>query len=90
MAELPDLPPAEGDQDRKAVLLTVVISMTILSTATVLLRIYTRTKVIHNLGWDDYTIVAAQVIRLHPKSISITYVTADYKPTRHDFNHQNG
>ena len=55
-------PPAKGDQDRRWTLLAVVIPMTILSTATVVVRLYTRTKVIRNVGWDDYTIVAAQVL----------------------------
>lgn len=69
MADFSDLPPAEGDQDRRATLLAVVISTTLLSTATVLLRVYTRVKVIHKLGWDDYTVITAQVMRLLLASI---------------------
>lgn len=69
MADFPQLRPADGDQDRAATLLAVVISTTLLSTATVLLRVYTRIKVIRNLGWDDYTIIVAQVTRLLFSSI---------------------
>lgn len=64
MADFPQFPPPEGDQDRRATLLAVVIPMTLLSTATVLLRVYTRRKVLHNLGWDDYIVIIAQVMRL--------------------------
>lgn len=64
MADFPKLPPTEGDRDRGASLLAVVISTSLLSTVIVLLRLYTRIKVIHNLGWDDYTIIVAQVMRL--------------------------
>lgn len=69
MIASPKFPPTDGDDDRRATILAVVISMTLLSTATIILRVYTRIKVIHNLGWDDYTIVIAQVIRLRSELI---------------------
>ncbi|MCJ1269651.1 hypothetical protein MMC22_009543 [Lobaria immixta] len=64
MADFPKVRPADGDQDRAATLLAVVISTTLLSTATVLLRVYTRIKVLRNLGWDDYTIIVAQALSI--------------------------
>lgn len=88
MADMsPKVSPTEGDQDRRATLLAVVTSVTLLSTTIVLLRVYSRVKFIHHLGWDDYTIIMAQVMRLHFASIAITYMFADFKPPRHDFNH---
>lgn len=35
--------------------------MTILSTTVVAARMYARMGVIHNVGWDDYTIIITQV-----------------------------
>lgn len=55
-------PPAGGDQNRKLELLAIIIPATFFSTATVALRIYTRAKVVRNVGWDDHTIVATQVM----------------------------
>lgn len=55
-------PPPGGDHTRGPDTYGAVIPITILSTAFVLARMYTRINVIHNVGWDDHTIVLAQVI----------------------------
>ncbi|MCJ1470458.1 hypothetical protein MMC07_009103 [Pseudocyphellaria aurata] len=74
MADFPKSPPAQGDEDRRVTLLAVVIPMTLLSTVTVLLRVYTRMKVVHNLGWDDYIVMMAQTISLVGMALMIELV----------------
>lgn len=54
------LPPG-GDQNRAAVTYGAAISITILSTAAVAARMYARVCLIHNVGWDDHTIMITQV-----------------------------
>lgn len=84
-------PPREGDQDRRWVLLAVVGSATLLSTATVILRIYARIKVTRNVGWDDRTIVMAQVLvsSLRTRSQSLKPF-AGHKPPWYGFQYRNG
>lgn len=55
-------PPPGGDHTRGPDTYGAVIPITILSTAFVLARMYTRINVIRSVGWDDHTIVLAQVI----------------------------
>ena len=55
-------PPPDGDQNRASQTYGAVISLTILSTAIVITRVYIRFKLISKVGWDDYTIVLAQVM----------------------------
>lgn len=55
-------PPPGGDRDRGPDTYGAVISVTMISIAFVLARMYARIKVIHIVGWDDHTIVLAQVI----------------------------
>lgn len=53
--------PPGGDQNRSAVTYGAAISIVILSTAAVAARMYARVCVIHNVGWDDHTIIITQV-----------------------------
>lgn len=63
MSEMQAMPPPPGgDHNRGPDTYGAVIPITILSTAFVLARMYARISVIHNVGWDDHTIVLAQVI----------------------------
>lgn len=57
-------PPPGGDHDRGPDMYGTIIPISILSTSFVLARVYARIKLIQNVGWDDYTIVLAQVIRI--------------------------
>lgn len=54
------LPPG-GDQNRGAVTYGAAISIIILSTTAVAARMYARVCLIHNVGWDDHTIMITQV-----------------------------
>lgn len=63
MSEMQAIPPPPGgDQNRGPDTYGAVITISILSTAFVLARMYARIKLIHNVGWDDHTIVLAQVV----------------------------
>ena len=63
MSELQPMPPPPGgDQNRGPDTYGANIPTAILSTGFVLARMYVRIFVIHNVGWDDHTIVLAQVI----------------------------
>ncbi len=55
-------PPPGGDQSRAGETYGIAISFTILSTVAVATRMHARISVIHNVGWDDYTIVLSQVL----------------------------
>lgn len=55
-------PPLGGDHSRGPDVYGAIIPISILSTAFVLIRMYVRIKVVHIVGWDDHTIVLAQVI----------------------------
>lgn len=57
-------PPPGGDHNRGPDTYGAVIPITILSTAFVLARMYARISVIHNVGWDDHTIVLAQFMNI--------------------------
>ena len=54
-------PPTGGDQNKGATIYGAAISITILSTTAVAARMYARICVVHNVGWDDHTIVITQV-----------------------------
>lgn len=53
--------PPGGDQNRAAVTYGASISIIILSTTAVAARMYARVYVVHNVGWDDHTIMITQV-----------------------------
>ena len=54
-------PPAEGDVNRGPALRNVtIVSFTIVVFALVL-RMYSRRCIVRQVGWDDYTIIAATV-----------------------------
>ena len=55
-------PPPDGAQDRSAVVAGMVIGALTLSIVSVALRMIARKFLLKNVGWDDWTIVAAVVI----------------------------
>lgn len=57
-------PPLDGDRNRASETYGTVISITILSTAAVIARMYTRIRILNKVGWDDHTIVLAQVMHV--------------------------
>lgn len=62
MSEMQAMPPPPGgDQNRGPNTYGAIIPVTILATVTVAARMYARIGVLHNVGWDDSTIVLGQV-----------------------------
>ncbi|KAL8669693.1 MAG: hypothetical protein Q9168_005722 [Polycauliona sp. 1 TL-2023] len=55
----PAPPPPNGDENRQGDMLATTITVTTLTILVVVLRILTRMRLVRNVGWDDYTIVAA-------------------------------
>ncbi len=51
--------PLHGDENRQGAMLGTTITVTSLTTLVVILRMVTRIRLVRNVGWDDYTIVAA-------------------------------
>lgn len=51
--------PLHGDENRQGAMLGTTITVTSLTTLVVILRMATRIRLVRNVGWDDYTIVAA-------------------------------
>lgn len=56
----PQLPP-NAFEDRRATVIGVVAFCLLFSTTMVGLRLWTRTKLINQMGWDDYACVAGLV-----------------------------
>lgn len=52
------LPPG-GDRNRGPTFIAVTSVLTVFSSITILLRLYTRTQLVRSLGWDDYTVFIA-------------------------------
>src|SRR5436305_10454381 len=55
-------PPPDGDHNRAPLLLTIAAVTFVAALSSVIARIYTRLRISHAFGWDDYTIVAAMVV----------------------------
>jgi hypothetical protein len=55
------MPPSDGDVILSHHYMAGIIVMTVLAILTVLLRMYTRMFVSHQIGWDDWTMFAASV-----------------------------
>ncbi|KAL9626857.1 MAG: hypothetical protein Q9204_006987 [Flavoplaca sp. TL-2023a] len=55
----PGPPPLNGDENRQGDMLSMTITVTTLTTLVVVLRMVIRMELVLNVGWDDYTIVAA-------------------------------
>lgn len=54
-------PPRNGDENRQGGILATTFVVTILATIVVSMRMATRIWVVKNVGWDDWTIIAATV-----------------------------
>ena len=52
-------PPPDGDRNKGPGMLAATIFITNLALITVVLRMYARYFILHNVGWDDHTIVIA-------------------------------
>lgn len=55
----PGAPPLNRDENRQGDMLAMTITVTTLTTIVVVLRMVIRMRLVRNVGWDDYTIVAA-------------------------------
>lgn len=56
-------PPPDGDKNYAGILIGVNWAVFGPATIVVALRVYTRLRISHNIGWDDAMIVLAQVCR---------------------------
>lgn len=65
----PQLPP-NAYEDQRATVIGVVAFCLLFSTTMVGLRLWTRMKLINQMGWDDYACVAGLVC--HPRSSRFT------------------
>ena len=54
-------PPHNGDESRQGGILATTFTLTVLASTVVSLRLATRIWIVRNVGWDDYTIVAAMI-----------------------------
>ena len=52
-------PPRNGDENRQGGIVATTIALIILASVVVALRLATRTWLVRNVGWDDYTILCA-------------------------------
>ena len=59
--EVPQDPPVGGDRDRSPALTIMVIVVMSMTIPVVSLRMVTRKFLTRNVGWDDWTIVLAEV-----------------------------
>ncbi|KAJ5833374.1 hypothetical protein N7474_001685 [Penicillium riverlandense] len=71
MSTPPDYPPAFLAQDRRKPAAIGMVVTTALSTIVVLVRLYARGFLIRELGWDDYTIVIAQLVAWLDMALSL-------------------
>lgn len=67
------LPPTDGDHDRSPTLVGFTITVISLAIICVTLRMVTRKFLSKNVGWDDWTIVLALVLRLPNSSPEDSY-----------------
>ena len=67
----PVSPPAGGDRNRGPALATTTISLDILATTFVLVRLYVRSRVVKQLGLDDFFIIMALVSIAHAVSSDV-------------------
>lgn len=61
----PETPPKGGNKSDGYMLIIVVSTTFVPALLAVLLRVYTRAKVVHSLGWDDWIMLLAIVSLLH-------------------------
>ena len=54
-------PPRDGNVDTGDVLIAVAIATFVPALLMVLLRMYTRTRIVRSIGWDDWIMVPAIV-----------------------------
>ncbi|KAK5659601.1 hypothetical protein OQA88_805 [Cercophora sp. LCS_1] len=76
----PQLPP-NAFEDKRATVIGVVVFCLLFATTMVGLRVWTRKKIINQLGWDDYACVAG-LITTWASGISIAHMT-EYGLGRH-------
>ena len=49
-------------------ILAVTLTVAIIALVTLVVRLYVRTKMIRNVGWDDYVMIIAMLIVRAPQS----------------------
>ncbi|KAI4267784.1 MAG: hypothetical protein L6R38_008096 [Xanthoria sp. 2 TBL-2021] len=76
-------PTSNGDENRQGHILIIGIFATVLSGLVVALRMVTRIWIVRNVGWDDYTIVAATIGNIIGLGLAIIQV--QYGFGRHKF-----
>lgn len=76
-------PTSNGDENRQGSILAICIVAAVLSAVMVALRMGTRIWIVRNVGWDDYTIVAALIG--HIIGLGLTCVQVHYGFGRHKF-----
>lgn len=67
--------PPGGDYDKAPALRVIVWVEATVGTAVLLLRLFTRTKIVNNLGWDDFWMVVTWVDSLSPTSLNNRSIT---------------
>ncbi len=76
-------PTPNGDENRQGQMLIIGIFATGLSAVVVALRMVTRIWIVRNVGWDDYTIVAATIGNIIGLALAIVQI--HYGFGRHKF-----
>ncbi|KAL8989785.1 MAG: hypothetical protein Q9169_008280 [Polycauliona sp. 2 TL-2023] len=76
-------PTSNGDENRQGHILIIGIFATVLSGVVVALRMITRIWIVRNVGWDDYTIVAATIGNII--GLALALVQVHYGFGRHKF-----
>ena len=61
MSDVLVTPPPGGDFDKAPALLAIVWTEAVVGTAVLALRLFTRIKIVNNLGWDDFWMVITWV-----------------------------
>jgi hypothetical protein len=70
-------PPLDGNVNRGPTLLTISLVTTSIALLTTAFRIFVRHRIVHSIGWDDYTIVMAMV--KISQTLHHTFLSADLK-----------
>ena len=88
-------PPPEGDKNYAGVLIGVNWAVFAPATFVVALRVYTRWRISHNIGWDDAMIVLAQVSiaeegRTQKEEMMLTEANVGYQLCGHGLRHARG
>ena len=73
----PTVPPPDGNVSHQTQLLTIIWLELTVATIVLALRLLCRLKVVHGMGWDDYTMLLTWVSRSHRSPLSRATLTRD-------------